>query len=615
MSLENPSTAVGPLISTPDSPSSNALPTLMVTWAVDEFFGGMTAMCIKRAHIFHESGVPSAIVSFAPDPDLARIRTSLIKMGKLSPDVPIVNMHEYYDQNYPEKPDPDFKATNLDSTAWTDPHDTYRTTDQSLFSREFTVDSPIALRRIDYYRHDGSVYLTDHTVPQVKDPSKTKRILQLFGPASEPVAEFSSAAKLYRHWLSVIAGSSDTNVIVDSKYSAGFLGTWKHPGAVKLYLFHSTHVTPGEDTRTGSLTKAHAPIIEQRGAWDGLVFLTHSQRSAFTERFGEDVSSYVVGNPTQGPASYPPAEQRETRKIVCVGRLTAGKNVDEVVNIINLVLQSGEAVSLDIIGDGTRRKNLEAQVRELGLEENVKFLGHVNSVAEHLVKANMLLLCSSYEGQSLAILEAQAHGCIPIAYDVDFGPRDVIEDGVSGFLVPYKDKSTAASIIERLVNDEQLCSTISQNAFNRAANFSNESTFNRWQRTLATARENKMLSELLTAIKPVLEGMRFLKGGAIELTVGWEQHQLDFDSVELLIEPRGTSSLESQVVLDSSTMINGTATFMIPSDLRTTTDSKEPLDLSVRLRSGDAQVVLRLGAPKGQVLQPYLTAYGNLSLK
>lgn len=62
-------------------------------------------------------------------------------------------------------------------------------------------------------------------------------------------------------------------------------------------------------------------------------------------------------------------------------------------------------------------------------------------------------------------------------------------------------------------------------------------------------------------------------------------------------------------------MSNGSASFSIPSDIRTTIAAKEPLDLSVRLRSGDAQAVLRLGAPKGQTLQPYLTAYGNLSLK
>lgn len=615
MSLENHSNSVTPLFSEPANLLPNALTTLMVTWTVEEIFGGMTAMCLRRANIFHEQGVPTAVVSFALNQDFVATRNTLVASGKLHADVPIINLHEYYDQNLPETPPGTLNATKLDGPQWGVPEETYRSDDQTLLSRDYLVDDNSALRRREYYRRDGSIYLIDCTLPQVKNATKTRRVLQLLGSENRPVAEFTSAAKLYRHWLSVIVGNVDTNLIVDSKYSAGFLSSWKHPGSVKLFAFHSTHIKAGENTLTGQLSTSHAPVIDQRHDWDGLVFLTKSQRDAFTQRFGDDADSFVISNPTEGPTSYPPYEKRNSKKVVYVGRLAGGKRVKDVIDIVDLVSRSAEGVTLDIIGDGPEREELEKHVQNLGLETTVKFLGHVSSVSEHLQHANVLLLCSSYEGQSLAILEAQAHGCVAVAYDVDFGPRDVIEHGVSGYLVPYLDKNAASEIITRLVHDSNLASSISYEGFTRAVNFNNESTFNRWQHALANARERQLLREMLTEIKPVLEAMRFLRGGAIELTVGWEEQQLDFDSLQLLIEPRGTSSLESRVVIDPSALSNGSASFSIPSDIRTTIAAKEPLDLSVRLRSGDAQAVLRLGAPKGQMLQPYLTAYGNLSLK
>ncbi|WP_404290948.1 glycosyltransferase [Glutamicibacter arilaitensis] len=615
MIKEYPPVSAEHLISVPDNYKPGALPTLMVTWTVDEIFGGMTKMCLDRAHIFHERGVPSAVVTFAPNPDFEVTRRALVEAGKLNANVPIVNLHEYYAQHFPEDAASGFKASDLDGFQWIAAEEIHRSDDQSLLSRDFTIDAEPELRCREYYRRDGSRYMVDCTLPQLNDSSKKRRVLQLFGPDGSPVAEFPSAAKLYRHWLSEIIGYADTNLIVDSKYSAAFLGVWKHPSAVRLYAFHSTHVAPRQNLLTGKLTKSHGPIIEQRHEWDGLVFLTKSQRDAFTRRFGNATNSFVIGNPTEGPASYPPAAERDPKKVVYVGRLSAGKNVNEVIDIVHLLVQSGEAVTLDIIGDGVQRDALERQVRDLGLEGTVNFLGHISSVAQHLQKATVLLLCSSYEGQSLVMLEAQANGCIPVTYDVDFGPRDVIEDGVSGYLVPFGEKDSAAETVSQLLKDENLRARISLEAFNRAVNFNNESTFNRWQQALGDTRRSRQVAQMLATVKPVLEGIRFCADGNLELMLAWDGLQLEFDAMELLVAPRGAAGLDTQAVLEASAIGNGTATFTIPGNIRTNTDSKEPLDLSVRLRSGDASAILRLGVPKGHSLSPYLTAYGNLSIK
>ena len=69
-------------------------------------------------------------------------------------------------------------------------------------------------------------------------------------------------------------------------------------------------------------------------------------------------------------------------------------------------------------------------------QERVRLHGHDPHARNHFARSSFSLLTSRTEGQSLTIVESMAHGCIPIAYDIDYGPSDIITDGVDGFLVP-----------------------------------------------------------------------------------------------------------------------------------------------------------------------------------
>lgn len=590
-------------------------PTLMVTWAIKQPFGGMTTMCLKRASMFHERGIPSAVVTFDPEPDYQSIRQSLVSSGQLHASVPIVNLHDYYSQILPEHPASAIEPTDTRSPDWIPVGEVRRPNDKRLFYKDYSVAENKELKRREYFRADGTLYLLDCTLPVTADSSKLRRVLQLFRRGRTPVAEFSSAAKLYRHWLSAIVGSSETDVIVDSKYSAAFLGSWNHPGATKVFNFHSTHVRAGQDSHTGTLSRAHKEIIDQRASWDALVFLTESQRSAFVGRFGDQGNTFVIGNPAEGPQELPNRSKRDLTKVVFVGRLALGKNVDQVIEIMDIVSRTGQPITLDIIGDGEQRGALEQQVKDLGLENKVNFLGHVDSVDQHLIAANILLLCSSFEGQSLAILEAQAHGCVPVAYDVDFGPRDVIEHGVTGYLVPYKDMSAAAGIVIRLLGDDNLSSAISNKAFERAEIFDEDSTFLRWQQSLTTVRENRLTLAVLNSIKPVLKSLQFLPENGLSIEVHWPSDELEFDGMELMVIPRGITALDKVATIIPSEIGNDRATFIIPDSIRRTTDKDVPLDLNIRLISGASTVSVRLGAPSRQSLMTYFTIYGNLSIK
>ncbi|HCH46443.1 MAG TPA: hypothetical protein DEX36_00675 [Glutamicibacter sp.] len=603
------------LISEPKNRLENACRALMVTWQVKDSFGGMTAMCLNRAGIFHEQGVPSAVVTFAPEPNFEQISETLLSSGRLHSAVPIVNLHEYYDHEAPARMTDDTKPTPLPDVVWGKPTETYRTRDNSLFFRDYKSASHSLLNRREYFRRDGTKYLVDFSYPDPKDESKTLRRLQLFRRGNLFVQEFSTAASLYRHWLSTIVGEKTTDVIVDSKYAAAFLNNWQHPLAIKIYNFHSTHVAAGEDTLSGKLSKAHLPIINARSNWDGLVFLTKSQKDAFIRRFGDDGKTHVLSNPSRGVGNLPDRSLRDLSKVIHVGRLTEAKGVGDVIRIVHAVAKSGQPVSLDIVGEGPERENLERLVRELGLDPIVQFHGHVDNVREHLQRANVLLLCSAFEGQPLALLEAQANGCIPVAYDVNFGPRDVIEHGETGFLSARGDVQALVGIVIRLLSDENLSSRISSKAFSASASYSEEAVFNNWAQWLKRVRNDRLILGVLATLKPTTKRIEFQDDGGIDLRIGWNADDLDLDSIQLEITPRGEVASEHVFRLDPSSSSTGEATFAIPAAAIESGQIDGPLDIYVRMGSGQSSILLRLGVRQKNISLPYFTVYGNLSLK
>jgi glycosyltransferase involved in cell wall biosynthesis len=108
-----------------------------------------------------------------------------------------------------------------------------------------------------------------------------------------------------------------------------------------------------------------------------------------------------------------------------------------------------------IIGDGPCRENLENLTKDLGLKQNVRFLGMRSDVPELLKLMDIFVLSSIFEGVSNTILEAMATGLPVIATNVGGNP-DLIEDSETGILVPKEDVSTLATVLERYILDHTI---------------------------------------------------------------------------------------------------------------------------------------------------------------
>lgn len=128
------------------------------------------------------------------------------------------------------------------------------------------------------------------------------------------------------------------------------------------------------------------------------------------------------------------------------------KRVDLFINAAFLLHKKFPAVRFWIIGDGPLRKELQELALSLGLADNVMFLGSRSDVPRIMREVMVGVNCSDSEGMSNAIMEYMACGIPVVATDVG-GNRELVEDGVTGLLIPKNDPSGLASALASLLRD------------------------------------------------------------------------------------------------------------------------------------------------------------------
>lgn len=129
---------------------------------------------------------------------------------------------------------------------------------------------------------------------------------------------------------------------------------------------------------------------------------------------------------------------------------------------------AGRHVGLTVAGDGDERSSLEAEARRLGVADHVEFLGAVghDQVAEQLRRCDIFCLPSFAEGLPMVLMEAMAAGK-PVVSTAIAGTPELIENGVSGLLVPPAHVDALAQALDRLVSDPALRRQLARQGRNR----------------------------------------------------------------------------------------------------------------------------------------------------
>lgn len=228
--------------------------------------------------------------------------------------------------------------------------------------------------------------------------------------------------------------------------------------------------------------KTDAKVVSR---FDKFVVLTHEDK----EYWGNLRNMCVIPNARTFEVNQPAT--LEAKKVVAVGRLNHQKGFDRLIYAWSIVDNVVSGWKLQIVGDGELREQLQNNIRELGLSNQINIGRAEKDMMSVYKDASILAMSSRYEGLPMVLLEAQAAGLPIVSFDCKCGPKDVIENGVDGFLVEDGDIEQLAQKLVVLMQDANLRKQMGSAAYAHSERYSEERIMKQWTDLFDEVMEGK----------------------------------------------------------------------------------------------------------------------------
>ncbi len=164
---------------------------------------------------------------------------------------------------------------------------------------------------------------------------------------------------------------------------------------------------------------------------------------------------------------------KEKHHLTYIGYLSKRKNVNKVLEVVQQLQQRRNDFILDLIGDGPEKEALENYVKESGITDLVRFHGfkQKDELPGYLAVSDCLLFQTDFDIWGLVLNETLAAG-VPVIASTNAGAtKDLIIDGVTGYISDYNDPIKVCEIIEVLFDNQDLAKKISDEARAHVSNY------------------------------------------------------------------------------------------------------------------------------------------------
>lgn len=171
-----------------------------------------------------------------------------------------------------------------------------------------------------------------------------------------------------------------------------------------------------------------------------------------------------------------------TNKVVmAVGRYDYQKGFERLIDAWAMVCCRVNDWKLEIIGDGALRPNMQQQIEENGLKDRVVLKKvPADQMKDAYMNASIFALSSRFEGLPMVLLEAQAAGLPIVSFACKCGPKDLIEDGVNGFLVDEGDIDGLANRLVCLIENEEQRKRMGGAAYRNSERYAEDTIMKQW---------------------------------------------------------------------------------------------------------------------------------------
>lgn len=195
----------------------------------------------------------------------------------------------------------------------------------------------------------------------------------------------------------------------------------------------------------------------------------------------------VIPNPL---TCYPPqlTGVKQDHRIIAVGRLTAQKRFDRLIDAFALIAASHPQWYVDIYGGGEDSETLIRQIAGRGLEERIRILPPTPDIYSQYQSSQFFVMSSDFEGFGLVIIEAMACGIPVVASDCPYGPSEIIADGQTGLLAKT-DVEDLADKMEWMMTHDAERQQMGLHAYQTAARYSLDYVMPEWEQAYLSVHQ------------------------------------------------------------------------------------------------------------------------------
>ena len=472
--------------------------------------GGVGSTVVKRANYLANHGYKVTLLNVGAIKNFEFIRNHFYRTGVLSQKVNFINIFEHYSNkntlnndfnvvDIDAKPDSVEKIENDDCSVTLN----YLSETGDVIRKEMYIDNcriydERGLNR-DYYTKDGFKYLSQIF--------KGKNLYhELYDRQSGATLKFDNLNELVYYFIgeTCIVSHEKPFIVCDST------SHWYNINGIdkrKAYKIGSMHGNPYlGDFSYGSPINPEINHLKHLNDLDALVVLTDSVKNDLEKEFSYEHFAVIPNFMDSELLDYE-APKKDFNKISIFSRISPEKQMSDAIEAFNMVCENNDDIVLEIYGRALDEAEIEefdrlkALVEKLNLENRVIFKGFVEDVSEEMQKSLFTLLISQREGLPLALLESMANSTPVISYDINYGPRDVITNGVDGIITEKNNVEELAKEISKLVNDPQLAVEMGINARDKIKNsFSTDVVGLMWEDLFAQVYA---IAEFQESVKPL----------------------------------------------------------------------------------------------------------------
>ena len=251
-------------------------------------------------------------------------------------------------------------------------------------------------------------------------------------------------------------------------------------GSRKVMELHQSKLFHHQYNRTGLMglaDKVRAKMDENLvRRFDRFVVLTQED----AQMWGNIPNIEVIPN-----AAYFIAERyanTTAKRVIAVGRLDYQKGFDRLIEAWRIVQQTEQYHDwhLDIFGQGEWQEMLEQRIKDNDIAATCAINAPTKDIGSEYAGSSLLVMSSNYEGFPMVMIEAMACGLPVVSFDFKCGPRDIIDPGKNGLIVPNGDIQGLANAMMLLMNDDALRQEMGMNARQIVETYSEEAVMKKW---------------------------------------------------------------------------------------------------------------------------------------